>query len=841
MDYQLVKKVTKRRVNVLLNPISNFLKNKDIRNRSVYAKFYEQSSVKDNVIFYESRDGQSMTDNPYAIFKYILENKEWKNFVHVWSISDKALLKSLKEKYKKHSNVHFVLRMTRKYFYYLASSKYLINNSTFPNLVTIKPEQVYINTWHGTPLKQMGYDIPGQLMGPSNIVRNFLSSDYIISPNPFTTSVFERGFKLKGLYNGTILEEGYPRIDLTVNTDKDEVKEFLARYGIVVGDKKIILYAPTWKGNRISEPRDDVEQILNDMSKLEEKFGASYKVLIKVHPFLYKFASSNPLLKDYLVPDSIDTNELLSITDILITDYSSIFFDFLVTKKPILFYMWDYDDYKSNRGMYIEVDQLPGPISTSLESLIDDIQNIESIKQQYKKLYTEFIEKYCNNDYGNVTKNIVNLIFKDKNISKTEEKEKILIYPGGLKNNGITGAALSLLENIDYERYDVTLLVNFTNNQEVISNMHRVNPKARLAFKIGRINSTILDNYRNYITKNRGLTSPLLEKIYPSKMFEREFRRIFGKSKFDYVIDFSGYSMFWPCILLAGESKKKMIYMHSDLYSDMNREVNGRRPHYINLRGVFSLYKYFDELISVSEATMNLNKKNLDKFIGTTKITYIKNSINPQKIKEQSNDTADIYYQENKPVMVSVRPVNKGNFDIFNIPIPENEEGIVSFVNMGRLSPEKGQDQLIEAFALLHKEKPNTRLYIIGEGPVRRKLENLILELDLQNHVFLTGHRSNPFNLMSKCDAFVLSSHYEGQPLVLLESLTLGLPTIATDIIANRYVLEDGKYGVLVENSVDGIYRGMLSVVDQKVKQVSFNPEEYNKEAMASFYKTLDV
>ncbi|WP_222120433.1 hypothetical protein, partial [Staphylococcus epidermidis] len=82
------------------------------------------------------------------------------------------------------------------------------------------------------------------------------------------------------------------------------------------------------------------------------------------------------------------------------------------------------------------------------------------------------------------------------NISKTEEKEKILIYPGGLKNNGITGAALSLLENIDYERYDVTLLVNFTNNQEVISNMHRVNPKARLAFKIGRINSTILDNYR---------------------------------------------------------------------------------------------------------------------------------------------------------------------------------------------------------------------------------------------------------------------------------------------------------------------------------------------------------
>src|SRR5690606_37433741 len=149
--------------------------------------------------------------------------------------------------------------MTNKYFYYLTTCKYLFNNSTFPNLFTVKDEQVYINTWHGTPLKYMGFDIKGNPFVTSNVLRNFLSADFILSPNKFTTNVFKNSFKLKDIYSGTILEEGYPRIDLTVNANKPEIINELKNLNLKLEDKKIILYAPTWKGIDITQPRNDLE------------------------------------------------------------------------------------------------------------------------------------------------------------------------------------------------------------------------------------------------------------------------------------------------------------------------------------------------------------------------------------------------------------------------------------------------------------------------------------------------------------------------------------------------------------------------------------------------------
>lgn len=854
MNLKRIKKIAKRRINFFINPISNYFKIKDVNLRTKYSRLYKKLSINDDFVLYESRDGKSMTGNPYAIFKHLLKCEKGKHLIHIWSISDKKYLELLEKRYEKHKNVRFVLKNSKGYLEYLATSKYLFNNSTFQNMFTIKRGQIYTNTWHGTPLKYMGNDIKGQPMGSSNVIRNFLSTDFILSPNNFTSNIFKRSFKLDGLYNGTILEEGYPRIDLTVNASKIEVENALRDESIDIDERKIILYAPTWKGDRVSKPRNDIDQIHNDISMLEERFGDEYRVLVKVHPFLYSIAESSELLKENLISDTFDPNEILSITDILVTDYSSIFFDFLVTKRPILFYMWDYDDYNSNRGMYIDTNQLPGPIAKDIESLMRNIDEIKLVEKNYSDKYNSFVKKYCYHEYGNVTNKVVNRIFNfkdtnvqtnsvssniDKESSHLKRKEKILIYPGGFRNNGITGAMLSLLDNIDYKKYDVTLLINFTKSQESILNMLKVNSNVRFLFKVGRINQTIFENYRNYITKNRGVGSDLLERIFPTNMYEREYKRIFGKSNFDYIMDYSGYSMFWANILLAGNAKKKLIFMHSDLYSDMNKTINGFRPHYLNLRGVFSLYKYFDELVSVSEATMKLNKENLKEYIGDTKLSYIINSINPEKIKKLANDDSDLYYKGNKPVLVNVKNSN-GNFEIIDVPIPFEGEGVFNFVNMGRLSPEKGQDQLIKAFASIHQKYNNTRLYIIGEGASRSTLEQIIASLGLVESVFLVGHKSNPFYLMNKCDAFVLSSHYEGQPLVLLESLTLGRQTIATDIIANRYVLEDGKYGILIDNSEEGLYEGMQSIIEDNLNQSSFDAEKYNKEAMENFYEKLD-
>lgn len=258
--------------------------------------------------------------------------------------------------------------------------------------------------------------------------------------------------------------------------------------------------------------------------------------------------------------------------------------------------------------------------------------------------------------------------------------------------------------------------------------------------------------------------------------------------------------------------------MHSDLLSDSERIVRGRRPHKQNLKGLFSIYHKFDKLVSVSESTMEVNRKNLSIYADESLFDFVMNSLNFNKILE----TSILELDENP-----------------SFPKPSKDD--INFVTMGRLSPEKGHDNLIKSFDLFHEKHKNSKLYILGSGKLKKELQSLIEELNLEDSVFLTGQVDSPFSLLKSCDCFVLSSHYEGQPMVLLEALTLKMNIIATDIVANRYVLENGKYGILVDNSVEGIKDGFDKFVKNGKKSHSeiFDYETYNKKAMDSFYKAI--
>lgn len=1197
------KKVLKRRVKYILDPIYHYIRRKDHRRNYQYTKHYEKSTVKDHTILYESRDGKSLTDNPYAIFKYLVDHPEYKEYQHIWSVNSVEELRPVISQYKQMKNVKFVIRNSREYLKRLATSKYLINNSTFQSYFIPKKEQVYINTWHGTPLKSMGFDIPGNPAHSQNVVRNFLSSDYLLSPNEHTTNMFLHSYKLKGIHNGEIIQEGYPRIDLTYHTKLDSFQSFLTELGLTIDpNKQTILYAPTWKGTSVSKAKNDMYQIISDMAKLKYQVGEAYNILIKVHPFLYDQAKKFHEVKEYLVPDFVDTNELLGMVDILITDYSSIFFDFLVTDKPILFYIWDYDDYQEERGLYFSDDELPGPTLFTIQEVAGAIQNILQLKEAYSSVYQASKQRFVNHDDGNVTKRIIDYIFQKRDVPLNiirpvdTTKKRILIYPGGLMNNGITSSFINLTDNIDFDKYDVSVFMNTPTSKEALNNIVKVNKKARFLFRNGLAVHSLNEVYRDKFVHNRGAHTYITKKLYPENAYQREHKRLFGRSQFDYAIDFSGYSLYWAKYLLASDAKKKICYMHNDILSDSERNINGRRPHRINLRGLFSVYDRFDKLVSVSPGTMELNKNNLSEFAEEFKFDYVLNSINPEKILRMGNEgnssemeeasakgtateeiisnhvfqsralikTSNDYFVYNRPAVLKgavkiasandyfnkeaailreaktesatfykfsiddsivgwldkncfellpdsilfERQVNKlariqyvyghdiwslpyktegtqkisssrdykgllvdvdlevrtqrgiysrfsikgniigwiqssalsiikeyetkqrfkGNFKIsmykmvqsnnykkiirhrtleeknlyelakishpgafavwskpskisgskkvldatelvnekvivtkcnktpngtyyffyhdgkkmgwldqraftiieesvifsekdvkriarinslnvdeiwdthggpggnpikdyqrFNgktvmiikeartidetyclfayedetigwlnkrsfhiietlglqkgrvfIPMPSKEN--YNFITMGRLSPEKGQDNLIKAFGRFHKDFAHSKLYILGEGPLRKDLEQLISELGLDESVYLAGQVENPFAIMKKCDCFVLSSHYEGQPMVLLEAMTHGMKIIATDIVANRTVLEDNRFGVLVENSIEGLEKGLNQLARDELdnKLDEFIPEEYNKKAMATFYNILE-
>lgn len=447
---------------------------KDVGKKQYYS--YLAIPIRNNYIFYEAFSGLGILDNPRAIFTQLLEDPTFEYCTHIWSIADMDMAKDNIKEFEGLENVKFVQRESEEYYRYLASSKYLISNSTFGYFFVKRPEQVYINTWHGVPTKYMGYDHAVERVenarGPA---RNFLGADFLVSANEFMTDVmYKQAYKLDGLFNGKILEVGHPRSDLLINADTNKVFKKLNNLGIKT-DKKIILYAPTWKGNLYNQLEYDVNEFKETVKKFSENINQDeYRIYLRVHYFLYKFLAQDPELKDILIPFTIDTNELLSVVDVLISDYSSIFFDFLVTGRPIVFYVPDLKEYESGRGLYVPVSTLPGIVSSSLEEIATSLGAICENREEYCEFYRpqwEYMVNWCiYNDDGMSTKRLINIIFKDYTYlpSKSQDiingfgnkKKKVLLCVNSKqKNEEFWNNFTAELSRFNYNTTDVTVLV----------------------------------------------------------------------------------------------------------------------------------------------------------------------------------------------------------------------------------------------------------------------------------------------------------------------------------------------------------------------------------------------
>ncbi|EMY5622409.1 TPA: CDP-glycerol glycerophosphotransferase family protein [Staphylococcus pseudintermedius] len=824
-----------RKYKFIASPILKRAKSKYQKKVNQYAQLYHSTSIKPHQILYQVRDGKSITDSPYAIFLGLNAHETFSNYQHIWVVDHPDTLVFYQEKFKVFQNVSFVIKESNEYLKALTESKFLINNATFPAYFTKKPQQIYINTWHGTPLKHMGFDVKNNLKGSQNTMKNFLASDYMISPNAHTTNIFKHAFKLDGLYSGEILEIGYPRIDLTINTTANEAREYLAEH-LNLKKNPIILYCPTWRGKNVNDPENSLLNVFEEIKLLNQKLP--HQVLVKVHPFVYSKAKEMPELKPYLVPDFLDTNQLMPAVDLMITDYSSIFFDFLVTDKPIVFYVPDLDKYQNERGVYIDLCALPGPVADNIQDVITLVSNESYKDADVQGKYAKFKHNFVNYENGSVTERLIESVFLNQQDTSSKnashhQKEKILLYPGGMKHNGITTSVINLLANINYDKYDVTVFTNNTNNVEQLNNLQSLNDNVRIVLRRGPMIATFKELYQNEFVRQRGIYKSFEKRLYPKALFEREFRKIFGDSQFDYAIDYSGYAMFWSNLVLASGAKKKYILLHSDIKSDMERTVKGKRPHYQNLKGVISLYPYFDKLVSVSEATKKLNQSNFGGLKLKNRHIASRNTINIEKINQLVDDDSDLFEKNGTPVLPTLTE--------HGMEAIEFSQDDFKIVSVGRLSPEKGFDLLIKAVAELAPKYPQLKLYILGDGLLKGTLKSLVEQLGIQNHVYFLGQRRNPFFIVKRADVFALTSHYEGQSMVILEALTVGTHVLASDIIANRYVLEDEKYGMLVEKNEVDIAKGLEQFINGTNKDYAkFDAVAYNEETIQEFYSLLE-
>ncbi len=389
----------------------------NLKNKLKYSYYKAKYKMDDKTILFEAFGGRNYTCSPKAIYEKMLTMKEFKDYTFVWSFIDPS-----KHEVKKDKRLKIIKSKSKEYYKYISISKYWIVNSIIEEGITKKKNQVYVQCWHGTPLKRLRYDIVVNGASLNSVEeirkRNDIDAkkfDYFISPSKYCTEKFTSAFNLKALgKENIIIEEGYPRNDFLFNKTKKDIDAIKKKLGLPL-DKKVIFYLPTFRDNQHTSGVGYTYKLGIDFDSLKKKFSKEYVILFSPHYFI---ENSIDLTKYkgfiYNVARYDEINELYLVSDIIMTDYSSVFFDYANLKRPMLFYMYDIDDYKGNlRDFYISLDELPGPIAKTQDELENNLKNIDKEFKKNKEKYETFNEKYNYLDDGNASERVIKVIFKE--------------------------------------------------------------------------------------------------------------------------------------------------------------------------------------------------------------------------------------------------------------------------------------------------------------------------------------------------------------------------------------------------------------------------------------------
>jgi CDP-glycerol glycerophosphotransferase len=767
-----------------------------------YVSHYERIKIEPKTILFESFWGRKIGCNPYAVYRALMQTPEGASFKVFW-VKDEGV--EAPKDVKANRNVSFVVHGSNAFAAALLRAKYLVCNSTFQPYFIRKPGQIYINTWHGLPLKHMGFDADPKLVASANVQRNFIQATHITIGGSYAEEKIVKPYGATAATKPKVLHVGSPRVDLTLAANPVEVR---SRLGLS-DTRPVILYAPTWRG-RINAVDADVEQQFEAVRLLQREFGGSHHILVSLHNFVVaRLKELPPTIK--LVSDTVDINETLAAVDVLVSDYSSIIFDYLVLDRPIVLYVPDRAVYEAERGLYIKLEDLPVVLSAGLKDLPSAVRAAKrpSAFSTYERAKAQFLE----NEDGAASHRAVELITGNSRLRTIDwaAKKRLLMYAGGMKLNGITTSFLSLVANIDYKKYDVFVVVDAADIDRDAAKrtmLDKLDPRANTILRVGPANMQAR-------TAEEPLKGSALKSL--NRFFELEAKRVFGQMSFDVAIDYSGYSPWWAYLMSKVDAKRRAIYQHNDLHAEAYNEDTKRDQR--QLRGVFQTYKIYDVVVAVSPVLHTVNVEKLSKYYkDTLQSCSIKNLVIPSEIRRLSS------------IKVStVLPTSPGH---------PHYKGKYKFVCVGRLSPEKNHKRLIHAFEKLVLEGRSACLFIVGDGPL---MQTIRLEAELrglEDHVVFMGNKYNPYSIMAACDCVILTSDYEGQPIVLLEALVLAKKVIATNTPGSRSVLEGGK-GLLVEKSVEGVFKGMTDMMDGKVKIKPFDPDAHIRDAMNLFYRNI--
>lgn len=812
-----------KKINVIIKNIKKYNNNNFFRAKFIYTNMYESEKINNNAILFESFVGNSFTGNPFYILQEMCNNKKYNKYTKYVSINDikKEELVKLLTNYNLIDKVKILIRHSKEYCRVLATAKYLINNVTFPTYFIRKNEQIYLNTWHGTPLKGLGRNVKDKPNSIGNVQRNFIQATHLLFPNDFTFNIIRKDYMLDNIYSGKYVKTGYPRNDILFNDSRRKILK--EEFGWE--NKNIVIYMPTWRDSKSPEQKNDkqLHYIVHALYELEKRLPDNTILLVKLHHLADKFIDFSCFTKIEKFPEGYETYDILNLADKLITDYSSVMFDFLNTKKDILLYTYDEKEYCAGRSLYMPIRDLPFEFSDNTIDLCEQIIRNNQIDNKY----LEEQEKFCQYDSNDSAKKICEYIFEGKIASDKFEvieatefnnkKKNILIFSGALLKNGITSALRALLNNIDLDgnNYFLSFYNNATNkNVDFINDLDK---KVCYMPIMGPKNFKKYEAIFYHLYFRWNLNTKLVQKVI-KRIYKREKQRLYKDIEFDTVIHYTGYECQIIHLLSEFEKSNKIIYTHSDLLKERKTRNN------IHINSLKYAYEHFDKIAIIREGMEKEIPKNI-KNVDISKIQLAHNLDDIDYIKEKANK--EICFDKDTESTVSVEQLK----DILNT-------SNTKFINVARFSPEKGLDILIEAFNKYIKQDPNAYLIIIGgHGKDYSKIKEMATTTN--KNIVIIRSLSNPYAILKKTDCFVLSSLYEGLPMTIMEALILDKKIISTNIEGPKNFLSQG-YGYLVDISTDAICDGMMKYKKDKLKELKkFDANKFNENALLEFYKLI--
>lgn len=360
---------------------------------------YQPQKVKTlrDAVLFESFQGKVIGDNPLDIFLEV--QKRFPELELIWTTGKNT---------EAPAGARGVRFGSREWLQALATSKYLVNNTNFPWYFRKVDGQVYLQTWHGTPLKRLGREIPN-----NNLTKSYLDTmdreasywDFLISPSPFCTEVFPGAFG----YRGNIIETGYPRNDRLSKITGSQRQEIRERIGISDPSTIVVMYAPTWRDYARSATGN--WQSVNFMDENIE-LPAGFQMIYRGHTNTHAVHNNDVAGRAIDVTMYPDVTELYIAADVMITDFSSVMFDYTVTGKPIMFLAPDLERYRAERGFYFDFEKLsPGPILNTDKEVLHTLARIDQVSIEFEDRYRDWQQKFNSLEDGNAAKRVVDLVW----------------------------------------------------------------------------------------------------------------------------------------------------------------------------------------------------------------------------------------------------------------------------------------------------------------------------------------------------------------------------------------------------------------------------------------------